>query len=219
MAKLNSRPIAELHLLSAAPFSLEMTATRTLLYVRTPQGRAVAFSPDATLSPKLKTLLKAVDGKVSVSELLLQFADADAAESLGQLELAGLIKLREDRVGDFQKMPAMALIGQSVPPIEAFIATAAAPLQPTGVAANQLDELSPEPSTGLARIVDVMSTFVLTHFPQQAFTVLAKLEGFKSLNELEAGLPDYAVLAKASGPVGVVHLAEVTERVREAAAA
>ena len=196
-----------------------MTATRTLLYVRTPQGRAVAFSPDAKLLPKLKALLKAVDGKVSVSELLVQFTDADAAESLGQLELAGLIKLREDRAGDFQKMPATALISQSAPPDEAFIETAAAPLQPMGVFANQLDELSPEPSTGLARIVDVMSTFVLTHLPQQAFTVLAKLEGFKSLNELEAGLPDYAVLAKASGPVGVVHLAEVTERVREAAAA
>ena len=64
-----------------------------------------------------------------------------------------------------------------------------------------------------------MSTFVLTHLPQQAFTVLGKLEGFKTLDELQAELPDYSMLAKASGPAGVVHLAELTERVREAAAA
>ena len=197
-----------------------MTVTRTLLYVRTPQGRAVAFSPEAQLSPMLKAMLKAVDGKVSVTELLLQFPQADAADSLEQLEQAGLIKLREDRVGEFQKPPAPSLTSQSAPSSQGFVETAAAPLEPAVAAgADRIEELSIAPSTGLARIVDVMSTFVLTHFPQQAFTMLAKLEGFKTLDELEAGLPDYAVLARASGPAGVVHLAEVTERVREATAA
>ena len=197
-----------------------MTAIRTLLYVRTPQGRAIAFSPDSQLSPKLKALLKAVDGKVSATELMVQFSDTDAAESLEQLEQAGLIKLREDRAGDFKISPAQPTIRQSTALDDAFTETAAAPLEPIGAAAaNPLAELAAEPSTDLARIVDIMSTFVLIHFPQQAFTMLARLEGFKSLEELETELPDYAVLAKASGPAGVMHLAEVTERVREATAA
>ena len=198
-----------------------MSANRTLLYVRTPQGRAVAFSPDATLSPALKAMLKAVDGKLSVTELVLQFADTDAADLLGQLEGKGLIKLREDRLGDFQASVVAPVASPALEPANDFLETAAGELQPSpneDVASNGHSE-PPEPSTGLALIVDVMSTFVLTHLPQQAFTVLAKLEGFKTLAELEAELPDYSVLAKASGPVGVVHLADVTERVREAAAA
>ena len=93
-----------------------MTATRTLLYVRTPQGRAVAFTPDAKLSPELKAMLKAVDGKISVAELVVQFADADAADLLGQLDVAGLIKLREDRSIDFQNNAA-ALVTQPAAPV------------------------------------------------------------------------------------------------------
>ena len=197
-----------------------MTATRTLLYVRTPQGRALAFSPDAKLLPNLKTMLKAVDGKVSVSELLVQFPDAAAAESLEQLEKAGFIKLREDRISDFQNTQTSSLVSPAAVLFEALDKTAAASLEQIApTASTQVAEAVPELSVGLARIVDVMSTFVLTHFPQQAFTVLAELEAYKTLQELVAGLPDYAVLAKASGPAGVVHLAEVTERVREATAA
>ncbi len=201
-----------------------MTATRTLLYVRTPQGRAVAFTPDAKLSPELKAMLKAVDGKISVAELVVQFADADAADLLGQLDVAGLIKLREDRSIDFQNNAAAPLAIPPAAPVADFAPTDAGQLEPLSASAmaNSLPATQPQPAelnTGLALIVDVMSTFVLTHLPQQAFTVLAKLEGFKTLAELEAELPDYSVLAKASGPVGVVHLADVTERVREAAAA
>lgn len=198
-----------------------MTANRTLLYVRTPQGRAVAFTPDAKLSPELKAMLKAVDGKISVAELVVQFADADAADLLGQLDVAGLIKLREDRSNNFQSTPVSAAAAPLTWPAADFVNTDAAPLADRqALSGGSAAVLMPNsPSTGLALIVDAMSTFVLTYFPQQAFTVLAKLEGFKTLAELEADLPDYSVLAKASGPVGVVHLADVTERVREAAAA
>ncbi len=78
-----------------------MTST-TLQYVRTPQGRAAAFTPDARLSSKLKSVLKAVDGRTSVSVLVIQYPEHDAADLLRQLEAAALIKLREDRLGDFQ---------------------------------------------------------------------------------------------------------------------
>lgn len=201
-----------------------MTATRTLLYVRTPQGRAVAFTPDTKLSPALKAMLKAVDGKVTVAELVVQFADADAADLLGRLEVAGLIKLREDRSNDFQNNAAAPLANTPAALFADFALTDTGQLEPLleSAVANSPPATLPQSAglnTGLALIVDVMSTFVLTYLPQQAFTVLAKLEGFKTLAELEAELPDYSVLAKASGPVGVVHLAELTERVREAAAA
>jgi hypothetical protein len=35
---------------------------------------------------------------------------------------------------------------------------------------------------------------------------------------LNAGLPEYSLLANACGAAGVVHLAELTERMREASA-
>jgi hypothetical protein len=197
-----------------------MTRNTTLLYVRMPAGRAAAFSPDASLTPELKAMLKAVDGKSSVSALMIQFADQDAADLLGQLESAGLIRLREERTNDFQRpdvqanLPANEILASSNPPSPA--ADASSKLSATPAVLTVMPE---PPATGLGRIVDVMSTFVLTYLPQQAFTVLSRLEGFKTLDELQAQLPEYAALAKSSGPAGIVHLADVAERVREAAAA
>lgn len=193
-----------------------MTGHTTLLYVRTPTGRAAAFSPDANLTVSLKTLLKAVDGKASVTALVIQFPDLDAAELLTQLEKAGLIKLREERLHDFQVAVASPEHAFAQPAMAPDIAPLVVTTTPEVAA---LPAVLDVPATGLAKIVDLMSTFVLTYFPQQSFTVLAKLEGFKTLGELQAELPEYAALAKASGPAGLVHLADVTERVREAAAA
>lgn len=163
-------------------------------------------------------MLKAVDGKVSVAELVVQFADADAdaADLLAQLDRDGLIKLREDRAIDFQSFAALptpdfAATDKGLLELVATSQAASTSLAPTIEA--------PTPNTGLDLIVDVMSTFVLTHIPEQAFSVLGKLETVRSLNELQAELPTYSALATACGPAGLVHLAELTERVREAAAA
>ena len=196
-----------------------MTVT-TLQYVRTPQGRAAAFTSDARLSSKLKSVLKAVDGRTSVSALVIQFPEHDAADLLRQLEAAGLIKLREERLSDFQPSGFMSdlvdLPNSASITVSSFAATSAAGLTPLQTLAEMLP---PEPLAGLPRIVDVMATFVLTHCPQQAFSVLARLEGFQTLDELNAGLPEYSLLANACGAAGVVHLAELTERMREASAA
>ena len=197
-----------------------MTLTTALLYVRTPMGRSAAFSADTTLGDQLKAVLKAVDGKTSVSALMVQFADHDAADLLGQLESAGLIKLRENRINNFQRKdlnPDSADLSEFKEAAPAAQQLFAAAIQPLAVT-QTLADTPTLPATGLAKIVDVMSTFVLTYLPQQAFTVLTKLEGFQSLDQLEAELPDYAVLAKTSGSVGLLHLADVTERMREAAA-
>lgn len=193
-----------------------MTGHTTLLYVRTPTGRAAAFSPDANLTVSLKTLLKAVDGKASVSALGIQFPNHDAPKLLEQLEKAGLIKLREERLSDFQNtgVNAESTFGTLFVSSDILSVTAENELH----VALSTAELGLAP-TGLEKIVDLMATFVLTYLPLQSFTILAKLEGFKTLDELKAELPEYAVLAKASGPAGLVHLADVTERVREAAAA
>lgn len=200
-----------------------MTPSATLLYLRTPLGRAAAFSPETKLSDQLKSMLKAVDGKTSVSALVMQFADADAAGLLEQLEGLGLIKLRVERADDAR------LLATVQPP--QLMSTAPELIEHASIAAGQFDNLpavsrlaalpaeDPVPQTALARIVDVMSTFVLTHMPQQSFTVLSRLDGIKTLSELQAELLDYAVLVKAAGSAGLVHMAELTERVQEATAA
>lgn len=179
-------------------------------------GRAAAFAPDAKLSVNLKAMLKAVDGKASVSALMVQFPEHDAADLLSWLEAEGLIKLRVAPMADFQPSGWMSGLGDLPGAADvsepAFADTSGAELEP-------LNALQGAAGAGVSRIVDVMATFVLTHIPEQAFTLLAKMEGIQSLGELEAELPAYSVLAKASGPAGIVHLAELTERLREAAAA
>lgn len=200
-----------------------MTSTTTLQYVRTPMGRAAAFTPDAKLPPALKAMLKAVDGKTSVSALMVQFVEHDAADLLSQLEEEGLIKLRGERLADFQPSGAVPDVVDSPNAADAADVSERA-FASTSSAALELPQVvypiaAPHCAVAVARIVEVMTTFVLTHIPQQAFTLLAELESFQTLDELEAGLPGYALLAQAQGPAGIVHLAELTERLREAAAA
>ena len=189
-------------------------------YVRTPMGRAAAFSPDAKLSPKLRVLLKAVDGKTSASALVVEFPEHDTTDLLNQLEKAGLIKLRVERLSDVEPLGFVPELfdfpDAAVAEEPFFAATVAGGLE-------QLPAFHEAPSVqsaaNVARIVGVMATFVRAHIPQQAFTVLAKLESLQTLDELKAELPAYSLLAKESGPAGIVHLAELTERLREADAA
>jgi hypothetical protein len=194
-----------------------MTSTTTLRYLRTPLGRAAAYTPDAKLSVALKAVLKAVDGKTSVSALVVQFPQYDAANLLSQLEDAGLIKLREERVEGFPPSGLMPdlLVWPTSTDLKAhsFAVTSAGKLAPL--------QAVPQDQTvaRLARIIDVMATFILTHMPHEAFTLLGRLEGLQTLGQLESELPDYSKLATASGPAGVVHMADLTERLREAAAA
>lgn len=194
-----------------------------LLFIRTPTGRITAFSPEANLSAKLKSMLKAVDGKTSVSALTGQFSDSDAADLLAQLELKGLIQLRRERDNGY---PATAAGMSPLPALQALsiaeTQNAVLPqsdnlLTTENLATLPIKELMPQ--TGLAVIVEVMCAFVLTYCPQHAFAILPRLEGFKTLAELRAELPDYALMANALGSAGLVHMAELTERVQEAAAA
>lgn len=200
-----------------------MTPPAKLLYLRTPPGRAAAFNPETKLSEQLKSMLKAVDGKTSVSALVMQFADGDAAGLLAQLEASGLIKLRVERPDGVQLSAAvqprqMLSAAPGSTEISSTVLGQAVDLPPdSGLAALPGEEQAPQ--TSLARIIDVMSTFVLTYMPQQSFSVLSRLDQIKTLPELQNELLDYAVLAKAAGSAGLVHLAELTERVQEAAAA
>ena len=183
-------------------------------------GRAAAFSSEAKLSLELKAMLKAVDGKTSVTALVVQFPAQDGVDLLSRLEEAGLIKLRSDRLPDFlapgvvSKLYTLPAATPAAKPSFAVTSVGDTELLPALHETPSVQQLA-----GVARIVEVMATFVLTHIPQQAFTVLAKLESFQTLGELEAELPGYALMAKESGPAGIVHLAELTERLREAAAA
>jgi hypothetical protein len=76
-------------ILSQNHYCMDLTS---VIYVRTPQGRATAFSPSAALPAGLKDMLKAVDGKLTAQALQDKFADqTDPAKLLSQLLDAGLI--------------------------------------------------------------------------------------------------------------------------------
>lgn len=188
------------------------------IYVRTTVGRSVAFRPDASMPLERKALLKSVDGLTRLGALVAQFPDHDVADGLRQLQVAGLIKLREGYVPDVQDSTP-SVEPENVPafgplPSSFFSGGALPPLKPPGRVPAQARTV---PSVG--RITDVMATFVLTHTPLNALFVLPKLETLQTLEELEAVIPLYATLATASGQAGVEHLAELTERLSEAAAA
>ncbi len=164
------------------------------IYVRTLEARSVAFGPDASLPPKRKALLKSVDALARLGTLVAHLPDHDVSDGLRQLQVAGLIKLREGYVPDLQDSgPTVALthvraVGHlplSSVGGEAF--TAAAPMRSASAQAQTVPSVD--------RITDVMATFVLTHTPLNALFVLPKLDTLQTLEELQAAIPLYATLA------------------------
>ncbi len=75
------------------------------LYIRTPQGRVTAFNPATVLPARLKTLLKAVDGKTSTAALEAAHAAlGEVASLLAMLLDYGLIA-DKNAVATFASVP------------------------------------------------------------------------------------------------------------------
>jgi hypothetical protein len=73
---------------------------------------------------------------------------------------------------------------------------------------------NPHAREALARAVDLMSIFVLTHLPGTAVSLLAELEALTSLEQLAVTLGGYEQLVSSAGPASVDHVREIKEILR-----
>ncbi len=204
------------------------------IYIRTPQGRFTAFNPSAVMLPPLKTLLKAVDGKITTSELELTLSHLGHVESLlANLESFGLIA---DKSIVFSQIGARQ--ARSETPLDddnplmqtnfgGLVSDGVNPWQNTS--GSGLDSLKPipapyppapppplaptKPDTLLDRmaqqLADTMATFVLTHLPDKAFKELITIENIHTPQQLEAALPQYEILVQPLGEAGTKHVAQL----------
>ncbi len=203
------------------------------IYMRTTQGRVTAFNPSAKLSPALKAVLKAVDGRTASEQLITQFADVgDISQLLAALETAGLIaeKNTTNSNADYlAPLPRAALPSASGAHNSGFSLlahsdssqslldpgnTVAAREDWMHTAASSLENpVPPKPASLMDRmaqqVADQMATFVLTYLPQKAFTELAEIEKILTAEQLKLRFPSYELLAKSVGPAGEEHLKEL----------
>jgi hypothetical protein len=210
------------------------------IYIRTPQGRATAFNSAAKLYPQLKTLLKAVDGKITSSVLATDFAHlGDVEKLLLQLESAGFIADRSAafaKVQDTKNTDAVwnttanplvqssMLTKQPIPGLpeenspSTFAISQIAGWGPTTSSALE-QAVAPKPDTLLDRmvgqVVDWMSTFMLTYMPEKAFTELSAIEKIRTPEQLIADLPRYEALVKPLGPTGTLHIEELNQLIQK----
>jgi hypothetical protein len=182
------------------------------LYARTPEGQVAAYSPDSALPRKLKSLLKLVDGKTDLEVLVdsLQ-AFGDVRGVLQSLHAAGLLKVVADgkpsaptpRLGDI-------LAGQdsaSGPDTIAVSRHSTMMVTP--------DATNPARKQALARAVDLMANFVLTHIPVDSLGILKELESLESLEQLGATLGGYEQVIVHVGPATQDHLSQIRQILRE----
>lgn len=204
------------------------------LYTRTPAGRSVAFNPFADLHPPLRSLLKAVCGKMATADLVSRFVHLGNVEHLLlQLEASGLIAARNAHFGvaphahnpvEVTSATASWNAPTTVPdngqPHEVSAeSTARSGVTPqaaewASTASSALDEPSapehdPLTDAVLTRLVDWMATFVLTNMPEKSLTELTAIEKIRTPQQLIADLPRYEALVKQLGPVGTQHIDEL----------
>lgn len=177
------------------------------VYERTPDGQWAAYSAESPLPRKLKTLLKAINGKVTDDVYVKNLSSfGDVGELLLSLVQAGLIAdaaQRDSRVPTHPSLVKSRPIEAPRPP---------APLQSTATATadRQMDDWV------LQRAVESMANFVLTHLPEGAFHVLPEIEALSSLPQLVEMMAGYAQFVSAAGEPGRAHLEEIEQLVQAA---
>jgi hypothetical protein len=169
------------------------------VYERTPDGQWAAYSAESPLPRKLKTLLKAINGKVTDDVYVKNLSSfGDVGELLLSLVQAGLIA---DAAQRDNRVPTHPSLVRSRPPAQP---------QPSATADVQMDDWV------LQRAVESMANFVLTHLPEGAFHVLPEIEALSSLPQLVEMMAGYAQFVSAAGEPGRAHLEEIEQLVQAA---
>lgn len=182
------------------------------LYSRTPEGQVAAYSPDSALPRKLKSLLKLVDGKTEL-EVMVQSLQAfgDVRGVLQSLHAAGLLKVASDgNIGAPLPRLTDSFLGRDVASSPDTL-----PLSRHSTMMVAPDATNPIRKQALARVVDLMASFVLIHIPTDSFGVLKELESLESLEQLGATLGGYEQVIANTGPAKEEHLYQVRQILRE----
>ncbi len=186
------------------------------LYVRTPAGRAAAFSTGTPLTAALRTLLVAVDGKTATNVLEMRLmALGSVAHLLVELESAGLIMVRPEPQKpavntQAHDAPIGGLIFQNNPVAAAHPNTSDDNARYRELMRSERVVQPPARSEKLApHITDAMATFIQTHMPDMAHSVLTQLETLHTQAQLQDLLPSYEAMVKMVGSVGYQHWDEI----------
>jgi hypothetical protein len=207
------------------------------VYIRTEEGQMAAYSPDSALPRKLKSLLKVIDGKTPVDVYLNSLrAFGDVEGVLRSLDMAGLIR-------PMSQLPTSKSF-KAEPDAPAHAATIWSGAKSSGgmqqgSTIGFQQSMPNEPSTqaaymhtrsaagaydpaaqfasdqALARAVDSMSNFVLTHAPEHSFMVLKELEQLSNLEQLAVTLGGYEQLIVHVGAPAQEHLLLLKQLLRE----
>ncbi len=214
-----------------------------MIYERTQQGQFAAYDGSSPLPRKLRSLLKVIDGKTATDVYITSLESfGDVPKLLQSLEMAGLVAgvsseavslslLRGADHADAAKKPGfLTRLRQS----KADFSTSTAFQSPS----TELLTVSPEHAslvgapgaptlreaqivsgaqrrTALARCVDEMSSFVLAHVPDQAFSILSELEQVHDLDQLAIILGGYEQMVAVAGPASHSHVANIKQIMRE----
>ena len=169
-------------------------------------GRMIAFDQQSVLTPDQKSFLKAIDGKTPDWKLAAQWpGTSDAMEQLQELQNMGLIEVRAARWSNSMGnsvLPADSGHGTNVTvlqtPATQYSATRPAALTPVAATSQTSAELN--------AIKEHMSTFILTHLPHHAMTVIKEIESISSYDMLRLMLAAYANMVNETGRVGLAHI-------------
>lgn len=204
-----------------------------IVFVRTEEGQEAAYSPQSALPRKLKSILKVIDGRTSVSTFeqnLSSFGDVRAI--FHSLEMAGLIKHAQPVAPYAQVHPeqppelpvqySAALPASSVDwaPTKSAYTEQPSPMkmdawQASELATQAMPAARQLQSPALQDILDSMAHFVLTHLPEQSFQILKEIEEITTLELLAVTLGGYEQMVAGVGEPSVHHLKSIKQTLRE----
>jgi hypothetical protein len=208
------------------------------VYVRTEEGQLAAYSIDSAVPRKLRSLLKVIDGKTSVDVYINSLrAFGDVQGVFKSFDMAGLIRpMSQPPAGSFTApetepatpdapasiwSSAKTMIGNKLSSQNFKSSSAAGQSNQTAsvpgqnIVAEQGQLTGTIDTQALARAVDLMSNFVLTHTPEHAMMVLKELEQLASLDQLAVTLGGYQQVISHLGAPAQEHLLLIKQILRE----
>ena len=206
------------------------------VYVRTDQGLDEAYKTESVLPRKLRSILKLVDGKTTLrmfEQNLQSFGDVRSI--FHSLAESGFIKVLPDgaqhirinmHASDAERQrlmePANAVdwMPTRSPYAELSQPGFTAVKQPDGrqntpLSDFQLAAADEKRSAALKTAVDEMAGFVLTHIPDQSFSLLKEIEEITSIELLAVTLGGYEQMVSHLGEPSIVHLRHIKRVLQE----
>ena len=197
------------------------------VYVRTDQGLQEAYKAASVLPRKLRSILKLVDGKTTLrmfEQNLQSFGDVRSI--FHSLVESGLIRVLPDgaqhvRVNmhatDAERqrlmepsnaadwLPTRSPYSEHLQPAPSAIGERHSVPNP-GLSDNQALVADEERAATLKAVVDNMAGFVLTHMPEQSFSLLKEIEDITSMELLAVTLGGYEQMVSHLGASSAEHI-------------